>query len=266
VGIGIASIAAVAGYRLGKARADGIPADSDALTYTGLLEDDKGQPVEGSVPINVTLYTAATGGALQCESKNGAPQAPPVLVEKGRFRVPLPKECATAVRANPNLFVEVTVAAGPPLPRMRLGAVPFAVEAAHATGATSAGRVVVTSGTKSVSATGVYCGATANMTGNLGGYSGAHALCQVACGGDSTAHVCSTEELMRSGALGIVAWANKWYSTGLVLSFGGTSDMADCRGWTSASANDYGAGFISSPTLKPSYTSCSTALPVACCK
>ncbi len=51
---------------------------------------------------------------------------------EGAFRVGLPEACTDAVKKNPNLWVRVTVDDIYSLPYTRLGAVPYAVESAHA--------------------------------------------------------------------------------------------------------------------------------------
>jgi hypothetical protein len=114
-----------------RARAAGIPA-ANALTYTGYLETPAGDPVVSKVNVGVGVWSAATAGTKVCEAaaENLTPTA-------GRFQLVLPETCSAAVSANPNLWVEVAVD-GASLGRTKLGAVPFAIEANHATSADSA--------------------------------------------------------------------------------------------------------------------------------
>src|SRR6185369_12095838 len=50
----------------------------------------------------------------------------------GRFKIKLPPECRAAVKGSPDVWVEVEVDGGP-LGRTKLGVVPYALEAGHAT-------------------------------------------------------------------------------------------------------------------------------------
>jgi hypothetical protein len=118
--------AAAGGVFVGRAMADGIPA-TGALTYSGVLEDANGVALTGSKNIQVLLWGAASGGSTaECQS----PSAAQTLVG-GRFQVALPDACAQAIRAKPDLWVEVIVE-GKSLGRTKLGAVPYAVEAQRA--------------------------------------------------------------------------------------------------------------------------------------
>ena len=116
---------------------------------------------------------------------------------------------------------------------------------------------VTLNGTYSVNAT--LCGATAaSSTGNLGGYSGAKAMCQTTCG-SSTAHMCLIDELVRSRATG-KSLTPGWYATGTVDYFG--SSLIDCLGYTDAS-QPLGPSF--STQFGFSYSACNVSQPVLCC-
>lgn len=116
-----------AGYRIGRARADGAPT-MQPLYYSGVLEDS-GRPVEGIRSVTVRLWDAATAGTTACTTVS-----PTTAVSAGRFRLALDAACAAAVQANPNLWAEVIVDTST-FPRQKLGAVPYALEAARAAGA-----------------------------------------------------------------------------------------------------------------------------------
>lgn len=119
---------------------------------------------------------------------------------------------------------------------------------------------------------GAYCNTTAEVSGRitapggLVGYRAAAALCATACG-SPTAHMCSSEEVLRN-VHGDVP--EGWYSSG-VYSFmyyaSPTSydNYNDCGGWTvdgnSGSSRYYGPQWRG----RPSAASCSTRLPVICC-
>ncbi len=114
-----------------RARAAGIP-DAAALTYTGYLENPDGTPVIGTKGIGISVYDAESDGNEVCAVK-------PADVEPvaGRFQLTLPEKCTAAVKANPDLWIEVQVE-GSLLGRTRLGAVPYAVEAQNAQRAAAA--------------------------------------------------------------------------------------------------------------------------------
>jgi hypothetical protein len=122
----VSLVAGVSGYALRAARADGIPSTA-ALTYAGYLEDSSGKPVSGPQALALRLYDAADGGTPRCELAG----AQKVEVTTGRFELTLPDDCTQAVKANPNLWVEISLA-GESLGRTKLGAVPYAVEAGAA--------------------------------------------------------------------------------------------------------------------------------------
>lgn len=124
------SAVGVAGYKIGRARADGAPT-MQPLYYSGVL-DDGGRPVEGARSITVRLFDAAMGGTAVCTTIS-----PTAQVSGGRFRVALDAACAGAVQANPDLWAEVIVDAVT-FPRQKLGAVPYALEAGRAAGASGA--------------------------------------------------------------------------------------------------------------------------------
>lgn len=115
--------------------AEGVP-QTDTLFYSGVLELD-GVPVEGVRNVNVRLFDDGTTGTLRCETS-----AAGIVFEAGRFRVPLLDTCTDAVRAEPDLFIEVEIA-GDTFPRVKIGAVPYAVEAERAqVGAVGIGSII----------------------------------------------------------------------------------------------------------------------------
>ena len=128
-GIGLVTAGAVL-WAVG-ARGAGVPA-ANALTYTGYLETPEGAPVTAPVNVSIALWSAASAGTKACEA--AAEMVTPVA---GRFQITLPQTCTTAVKAQPDLWLETTVD-GAALGRTKLGAVPYALEANHATSADSA--------------------------------------------------------------------------------------------------------------------------------
>lgn len=124
----VASIAATA-IAL-RANAAGIP-QADVLTYTGYLEGADGAPLTDKHSIDVRVLAAADASKALCEAN-----ASNVLLVSGRFQVPLP-DCPAIVKDNPDLWLDVRVD-GSSLGVSKMGAVPFAIEAEHATTASDA--------------------------------------------------------------------------------------------------------------------------------
>jgi hypothetical protein len=118
---------------------------------------------------------------------------------------------------------------------------------------------------------GSYCGVTANTngvltSGGLTGYLAAKALCETACGA-STAHMCTAHEVSISQQMGESIPAG-WYSSYDRNELNGTDVGADCIGWTSSSATDYGSVTTGGAggNQRPSTGPCSsTGQPVLCC-
>ncbi len=129
------ALAATAGTALwvGRATATGAPQQAP-LTYAGTLTDQDGKPYPTAQEVVVKFWDAASGGTQKCA-------ATPVQAEAGtgNFQVTLPAECVQAVRDQSELWTELTV--GPQkvvLPRSKVAAVPYALEADSAKVAGSA--------------------------------------------------------------------------------------------------------------------------------
>jgi hypothetical protein len=115
--------------------ADGIPT-TEPLAYSGVLLNSVGAPVTSGVNVRLSLFDDRTGNLAtnkKCETltQSVTPDS------QGRFSVVLDPTCLPAVKANPNLWVQVEVN-GALLPRSKLTAVPYAVEADRAAVAASA--------------------------------------------------------------------------------------------------------------------------------
>jgi hypothetical protein len=265
-------LALAIGYWVGRARA-GVPSVTP-LFYAGTVEDGGG-PLTGAHTITVRLWDAASAGnALCAEGPAGS-----TTVNAGRFRVALDVSCVAAVHTNGETFIEVKVD-GTALPRSKVGAVPYALEAGAApwsgisgistgtewpgtiSGARFSSPLVYTRAGKSYSVGGSYCGATATSSmGSLGGYAGAKTACESACA-VPTAHMCTSEELIRFVATGGSIPAGGWFAAGFAN--GQSSPYAnDCVGWTYTMADRQGPAWSNGnvPTLQ----ACNLALPVLCC-
>lgn len=254
--IAVAAIAVVVGVLV--VQAEPVPR---TFAYQGVLTDDAGNPITGSHAITIRVYADdATGTALCTEAET-------VTVTNGLFRMVVGDGGCTVdpswfTRATP-VFLGITVDTATLTPRTPLLPVASAYQAEHAE---TAGGMIVTSGGRSISVGGVYCGATAAMSGSLGGYTGAKALCETACG-DSAAHMCSTEEIVRSAQL-MIGIGGAWFAAGSSPIFVGgascttTCSLNDCQGWTTS--NTWSAGSTWSSTAA-NYMACNTSQPVACC-
>jgi hypothetical protein len=119
-----------------KARAAGIP-EADGMTYTGYLEDADGAPLTGEHSIAVQFWASEEAEDDLCTGTLAS-----VELQSGRFQVPLPISCSEEVSASPDIWVSVSVD-GAPLTRTKLGSVPFALEAGHASSADEAAHSAV---------------------------------------------------------------------------------------------------------------------------
>lgn len=108
---------------------------------------------------------------------------------------------------------------------------------------------------------GGYCGATATGTaGNLGGYAAGKALCETTCGNSSTAHMCTTEEVLKAVSTGVTL-PYGWYSSGAYQGNSG-STQHDCQQWTSSNGGEMGSAYL----VYGLFTSyCNAVQPVLCC-
>jgi hypothetical protein len=274
LGICVLSLAA---FMVGRAvRASG-PPSSQPLWYAGYLEKD-GTPAEGTLGIAVNLWDAATDGNQVCTRANT--ETP---LSQGRFRVALPDTCVAAVQTHADLWAEVVVGGTDFLPRSKIAAVPYAIEAANASAAVGPldGRIaaverpIFSNNNMQYSLHGKYCGMTASVTGNLAplstgtGYAAAKALCQAVSGCSASAHVCTTEEMVRHASTGGTFTSNVWYVSG-ILSWtwnpapANNFAMNDCIGFSSAATTGYGAMWLMS-TNAPNFAVCNVSNPLACC-
>jgi len=128
----------------------------------------------------------------------------------------------------------------------------------------------------SVGAT-MYCGATStSYTGAMGGYEGAKAACQTTCA-STTAHMCTSEELIRSQAVGAKLGAvTGWYASGVLWLTTEPSGIitSDCGGsgtfveaYTQTQSND--GAFVLRGALwqngGPNTDVCTDSYSIMCC-
>lgn len=107
-----------------------------------------------------------------------------------------------------------------------------------------------------------YCGSTTQTTPSLGGYVLAKAACQAACGGSGSAHLCSTEETLRSVEVGLSV-PSGWIQQGNPIA-SGSYQIQDCEGFQTAQVASYGA-YWASLVSEMSMITCNTAMSALCC-
>ncbi len=129
VAIGAALLATgVVAYHVGRAWAEGVPTSSP-LYFSGTITEGA-TPVEGTRDVIVRFWDRDTGGTNVCTTT-----AAGAVVRTGRFRIALDAACTTAVQATPDLWVEVQIGTTPLPGRMKVGAVPYALESGRAVAA-----------------------------------------------------------------------------------------------------------------------------------
>jgi len=111
---------------------DGIP-NTQPLAYSGVLLSSVGVPVTSIVSIGLALFDDAVANAAMNRKCDTPPQTL-MPDDQGRFRIVLDPTCLAAVKANSNLWVQLIIGTSS-LPRAKLGAVPYAVEADRASNA-----------------------------------------------------------------------------------------------------------------------------------
>jgi hypothetical protein len=124
--------------------------------------------------------------------------------------------------------------------------------------------VQVTNGNSSYSLGAVYCGKTGTNPNPIGGgYTAVKGLCQTACGGAATAHVCTSDEMVRSAQLGVTL-AQGWFAAGIGGRDGspGSPYITDCHGFTDTTSS----GVTWNPSYNgPDFSPCTITLPILCC-
>lgn len=111
------------------------------------------------------------------------------------------------------------------------------------------------------------CGTTAPQSGQFAGpnattgYAAAKALCEGVNTCSKSAHMCTSEEVVRMAQLGI-GTANGWISTGgSSADPANTRDFTDCGGWTNPATNQSGTVWATAP----GFDACSNKYPIVCC-
>ncbi len=129
LGLGVVGVSA---FHWGRAVASGAPSVG-ALNYSGVLEDADGNPLAGTHNILLQFWgDDTTTEKLLCTLNSEG-----LALSAGRFSLALPDTCAPSFQTSPDVWVEVSVD-GASLGRVKVGAVPYALEATHATAADNA--------------------------------------------------------------------------------------------------------------------------------
>jgi hypothetical protein len=112
---------------------DSIP---DVMSYQGFLTASNSQPISGTVKLDFAIYDAATGGNLMWEESH-----PNTSVVEGYFTVLLGAHgspLTASAFSGDTRYLQVKVDDGDPLPRQRIGSVPYALRASWAATAITA--------------------------------------------------------------------------------------------------------------------------------
>jgi hypothetical protein len=118
---------------LAHVQAEG-PPTMQPLWYAGTVADDSGVPLKDNHQVVLRLFAYPTGPDMPvCEV---APESA-LPFQNGRFRLDASK-CVPTIQAQPDLFAELSVDGKAFLPRSKVGAVPYALEAQHALSANNA--------------------------------------------------------------------------------------------------------------------------------
>lgn len=208
------------------------------------------------------VFELLDGNTAVCTDRRQALQ-----VTGGRFDVPdlFGSSCALdTLLAGKTLVVRTTVdgqALQPPLP---LGTVPFAARARVAESVERPVYVNAKTGLR-YSLDAGFCGASGPINANLGGYAKAKTLCEQTCA-SPTAHMCTPAEIVRFVQTGGTLPAQfGWLAAGIAGSTAvNARDIYDCKGFTSASATEFGIVWSGQGGF-PASGQCSNATNVAFC-
>ena len=133
------------------------------------------------------------------------------------------------------------------------------------------GRMVATNDAGVSYSTGftVYCGETAAVTGAFAsgtkvGFAAAKAQCETVPGCSRSAHMCTSEEVVRSSQMGYPT-GNGWFSTGSTNAATTTAPVNDCNGWRTGDNTVQGSLWTGTGSEFVGWIGCSTAEPILCC-
>jgi hypothetical protein len=287
----------------------------EEFNYQGKITDAAGNPLAGTKDIAFTIFDHPT--AISAPNQKYTETHTGVPITQGLFNVRVGSKgtgLAAVFQNGANLYLEVKVGTTVLSPRQKLVATPYALAvAAGSVGDAeisnlSASKItpgtfgngdytftgnlslpagstptlpdqVVNKGYVDALGTGPqFLGVTpSSYDGNLGGYVGANAKCQLTYPGS---HICSGNELVRSGNSVAIptAWVNpdqvgEYERVGFIFnlaSVGGTlisvnAGSITCNSWQIPTSQNLHRGPITAPKGFSAAT-CNTLLPIACCK
>jgi len=119
--LGGALVAIVLVTYLGAAMAQSFPG-TDPLWYAGTLTDTSGKPLTSPQTVGIDVWKSATSTTSTDNVCSVA--ATSTTLTQGHFRIKLGSTCVTAIRDNPELWVEITVGSTK-MARTKVGSVPY---------------------------------------------------------------------------------------------------------------------------------------------
>lgn len=131
-------------------------------------------------------------------------------------------------------------------------------------------------GSSSISPSAVYTGLTDPLVGAaIGGYRGAKLKCEVKFG--TAAHMCSTEEMIRSMQLGLTVPVPTEGAFRIAGNFSTHSEagtltvLCDCLAYTASTSGQAGVTYVGNAwggggVPAPGVAACDVAYPIGCCK
>lgn len=132
------------------------------------------------------------------------------------------------------------------------------------------GRMVATNDAGVSYSTGftIYCGESAPVTGAFAsgakvGFAAAKAQCQTVPGCSPSAHMCTSEEIIRTSQMGYPT-GNGWFSTG-TNNAAASAPLADCNGWRVGDGTVQGSVWTGTGSEFTGWIGCSASEPILCC-
>ena len=133
------------------------------------------------------------------------------------------------------------------------------------------GRMVATNDAGVSYSTGftIYCGKSAALTGAFAsgakvGFAAAKAQCESVPGCSPSAHMCTSEEIVRTSQMGYPT-GNGWFTTGTSNAMTTTPPVNDCGGWRVNDSTAQGSLWTGTGSEFVGWIGCNTAEPILCC-
>lgn len=111
------------------------------------------------------------------------------------------------------------------------------------------------------------CGDSGTTTANIGSPATVKTLCEAACS-SSSAHICTTDELMRyvetGGQVATTGWVSNDFAQYYASSNNDIRQIDNCHGWSTASDSVSGTRWAVGSTY-PARQDCARSTPALCC-